>query len=68
MARFSFYVSEDGEDWGKAVAAGALSRDTAEKEEVFPERIGSFVRLVGHSEINGKAWTSIAEITVLGTP
>jgi hypothetical protein len=68
VARFSFYVIEDEGDWGKAVAAGTFSRDAAEKEVVFPERIGSFVRLVAHSEINGKPWTSIAEITVLGTP
>jgi hypothetical protein len=68
VARFSLYVSEDEEDWGEAVATGFFSRDAAEKEVVFPERMGSFVRLVAHSEINGKPWTSIAEITVLGTP
>jgi hypothetical protein len=68
VARFDFYVSEDGEDWGKSVAAGIFSGDAAEKEVVFPEHKGSFVRLVAHSEINDKPWTSIAEITVLGTP
>jgi hypothetical protein len=68
VARFSFYVSEDEEDWGEAVAAGTFSRDAAEKEVVFQERMGSFVRLVAHSEIHGKPWTSIAEITVLRTP
>ena len=68
VARFSFYVSEDEDEWGKAVAVGAFSRDAAEKEVIFPELVGSFVRLVAHSEINGEPWTSIAEITVLGTP
>jgi hypothetical protein len=68
VARFSFYVSEDGEDWGEAVVTGAFSHDAAEKEVVFPKHLGSFVRLVAHSEMNGNPWTSIAEITVLGIP
>jgi hypothetical protein len=66
VGRYSFYVSEDGKDWGKAVATGTFSRDIAEQEVTFPGKEGSFVRFVAHSDVNGKPWTSVAEITVLG--
>jgi hypothetical protein len=65
VARYSFYVSEDGKDWGKAVTTGTFSRDIAEQEMTFPGKVGSFVRFVAHSEVNGKPWTSLAEIKVL---
>jgi F5/8 type C domain len=65
VARYSFYVSENGVNWGRAVATGTFSRDPAEKEMVFPEKQGSFVRFVAHAEGNGMPWTSMAEINVL---
>jgi F5/8 type C domain len=66
VARYSFYVSVDGENWGKAAAIGTFSGNTTEQEVTFPEKVGSFVRFVAHSEVNGKPWTSVAELTVLG--
>jgi hypothetical protein len=66
VGRYSFYVSEDGKDWGKAATTGTFSRDIAEQEVTFPGKEGSFVRFVAHSEVNGKPWTSVAEIKVLG--
>ncbi len=66
VGRYSFYVSEDGEEWGEAVATGMFSRGTGEQEVTFPEKIGSYVRFVAHSEVNGKPWTSVAAITILG--
>jgi len=66
VGRYSFYVSEDGEDWGEAVSTGIFSRGTGEQEVTFTEKIGSYVRFVAHSEVNGKPWTSVAEITILG--
>lgn len=68
IERFRLYVSEDGVEWGTAVAAGSFARDATEKEVIFPERMGNFVRLVAHSEVNGMPWTSIAEISILVTP
>ncbi len=65
VARYSFYVSEDGVNWGEAVATGTFSRGSVEKEVVFTEKQGSFVRFVAHAEVNGKPWTSMAEINVL---
>jgi hypothetical protein len=65
VARYSFYVSEDGVDWGKAVITGTFSRGAVEHEVTFTGKMGSFVRFVAHSELNGKPWTSVAELTVL---
>ena len=66
VRRYSFYVSADGQEWGQAVTTGTFPRGSAEQEVTFPGKEGSLVRFVAHSEVNGKPWTSIAEITVLG--
>jgi hypothetical protein len=65
VGRYSFYVRQDGEDWGKAVTAGSFSKDIVEQQVTFPEKAGSFVRFVAHSEVDGKPWTSVAEINIL---
>jgi hypothetical protein len=65
VERYSFYVRQDGEDWGEAVTTGSFSRDITEQQVSFPEKAGSFVRFVAHSEVNGKPSTSVAEITIL---
>jgi F5/8 type C domain/Fibronectin type III domain len=66
VERYTFFVRQDGEDWGEAVTTGSFSRDITEQQVSFPEKAGSFVRLVAHSEVNGKPCTSVAEITILG--
>jgi F5/8 type C domain-containing protein/fibronectin type III domain protein len=66
VGRYSFYVSETGEDWGQAVASGTFSGDMVERQVTFPHKVGSFVRFVAHTEVNGKPWTSVAELNVLG--
>jgi phospholipase C len=67
VGRYRFYVSEDGKEWGQAVATGTFARDKAVQEVTFPGKEGSFVRFEALSEIHGNAWTSVAEITVLGS-
>jgi hypothetical protein len=66
VARYSFYVSEDGINWGKAMMRGTFSQEAAEQEVTFTGKMGGFVRFVAYSEVNGKPWTSVAEIKVLG--
>src|SRR5262249_42299737 len=66
-AGYQFYVSPDGITWGSAVATGTLAADTTEKTVRFTAKTGRYVRLVAVSEINGNAWTSAAELNVLGT-
>jgi hypothetical protein len=65
VGRYSFYVRQDGEEWGEAVTTGSFSRDITEQQVTFPEKAGSFMRFVAHSEVNGNPSTSVAEISVL---
>ena len=67
IAGYQFYVSTDGTTWGTAVAAGTLAADTTEKTVRFTAKTGRYVRLVALSEMNGKPWTSAAELNVFGT-
>lgn len=66
IANYQFYVSSNGSTWGTAVATGTFSNDTAEVEVSFTDVVGGYVRLVATSEVNGGAWTSVAEINVVG--
>ncbi len=65
IKKYEFYVSEDGVDWGSAVAAGTFDIGTSEKEILFAPKTGRFVRLRALSEINGNPWASMAEIDLL---
>ena len=67
IAGYQFYVSDDGSTWGTAVAAGTLAANTTEKTVRFTAKTGRYVRLVALSEINGKPWTSVAELNIFGT-
>ncbi len=66
IARYEFYVSQDGVNWGTATATGTFTKSAAEKEISFSTKTGRFIRLRALSEINGNPWTSAAEINVLG--
>jgi F5/8 type C domain/Fibronectin type III domain len=68
VGRYSFYVRQDGEDWGEAVTTGSFSRAITEQQVTFPKKAGSFVRFVAHSEVDGKPSTSVAEISILAVP
>ncbi|OEU81858.1 MAG: hypothetical protein BA873_08085 [Desulfobulbaceae bacterium C00003063] len=68
VADYSLYVSEDGLAWGEPVATGTFADDTTEKEVMFGPRPARYVRFVALSEVNGRPWTSAAEINILGRP
>jgi hypothetical protein len=68
VAMYSFYVSADGVNWGNPIASGTFGKNANKKQVLFAGRAGQFVRFVAKSEVNGKPWTSAAEIRVLGTP
>jgi hypothetical protein len=67
VAQYHFYVSLDGASWGPAVATGTFAKDATEKEVVFAAVRARYVRFRALTEVNGKPWTSVAEIAVLGT-
>jgi lysophospholipase L1-like esterase len=66
IKQYEFYVSDDGLHWGRAVATGSFTSNTAEKVVAIPPTVGKFVRLRALSEINGNPWTSIAELKLEG--
>ncbi|BBO82741.1 hypothetical protein DSCO28_33070 [Desulfosarcina ovata subsp. sediminis] len=66
VAEYAFYVSQDGQTWQTAVATGCFDGDQTEKEVLFQETIGRYVLFEALSEINGQAWTSMAEFNILG--
>ncbi len=63
---YEFYVSSNGIDWGTPVANGVFDNTGTEKEVLFTKKTGRYIRLVALSEVNDGAWTSMAELNVLG--
>lgn len=66
IGQYEFYVSEDGVNWGNAVATGIFANNATEKEVAFPPTTGRFIRLRALTEVNGNPWISMAEINLLG--
>jgi hypothetical protein len=66
IARYEFYVSMDGTNWGTAVASGTFQNSATEKEITFTAKTGRYVRLRGLSEVGGYPWSTVAELNVLG--
>jgi len=63
---YEFYVSDDGKDFGKPVKKGEFDGGKNKKTVTFEQPVKcAFVKLRAVSEINGQAWTSAAEITVV---
>ncbi|KPV57652.1 metalloprotease [Paenibacillus sp. A3] len=66
IKNYEFYVSNDGVNWGTAVATGAFTNDTNLKEVSFVAKTGRYIRLRALSEVNNNQWTSAAELNVFG--
>jgi hypothetical protein len=66
IAKYEFYVSGDGVNWGTAVATGTLAGGSAEQQVTFPTTSGRYIRLRALSEISGLPWTNVAELNLLG--
>jgi alpha-glucosidase len=62
---YEFYVSADGKEFGDAVKKGTFEEGTEKKSVEFAPKSGRFIKLKALSEVNGEAWTSVAEITVV---
>lgn len=67
IGQYEFYVSDDGTNWGTAAATGTFENNAMEKEVLFPQTAGQFVRLKALTEANGNSWVSTAEISLLGS-
>ncbi len=66
VARYELFVSDDGEDWGRPVAAGTFPEGEGEKVIPFTEAAtGRYVKLRALSEVAGRRWTSVAGLRLL---
>lgn len=62
--QYEFYVSDDSNDWGEPVNSGSWGSGRATHTEEFTAKQGRYLRFVAKREINGSAWTSVAELDV----
>ena len=62
---YEVYLSTDGETWGQAVAKGDFKNTTdLQVATLRTPTVARYMKFVAKSEINGKAWTSAAEIGI----
>jgi Beta-galactosidase/beta-glucuronidase len=66
IARYALYVSDSPEANGQPVSTGEFPDGTARQRVLFGAPVtGRYVRLVALSEVNGEAFASLAELTLL---
>jgi photosystem II stability/assembly factor-like uncharacterized protein len=64
---YELYISDDLNDWGMPVSTGTWTNTSAPQIVNFDEpQIGRYFRLVALSEVNGNAWASAAEFSLVG--
>ena len=64
---YEFYVSTDRANFGQAVKTGSFGTGKAATTVTFPAKAGRYIRFVGVSEANDKAYTCVAELNVAGS-
>ena len=65
IAKYAFYVSKNGKNWGKPVAIGTFAKSIGIGQKVdFKLVNGRYIRLVALSEVNGNNYTNIGELFV----
>ena len=66
---YEFYLSNDKNNWGSAVATGEFKNTTSlQTAKLSTAKAGRYLKLVAKSEINGNAWTSCAELGIEVVP
>lgn len=71
IAQHEIYLSNDGVNFGDAVAIGTYQNDREDlqiRTSFFFARIARFVKIVILTEANGNQWASAAEIDVVSAP
>ncbi len=66
IADYSFYTSKDTAEWGDPVQEGTWESSHKPKSLSFEPDTARYIRLQALSEVNGKEFTSVAEIDLLG--
>jgi len=63
--RYRLYASKDGKRWEKSIDEARFENSNRKQAILFSKPVTSrFIRLEALSEVNGKPWTSVAEIDV----
>ena len=65
IGQYQFFVSADGVNWGSAVASGSFANSANEQRSISSSKTGRYIRLRALSEVNGRPWTTVAELNVL---
>ena len=66
IARYEIYVSQDGNQWGQAIATGTWPNDATLKTVRFEKaQDARFVKLVALSEVRGQPFASAAEVDII---
>ncbi len=66
IKQYELYISNDKNNWGTPVKKGSFEKASGMNDVVFAEKVGRYVKLVAVSEIQNRAWTSIAELSFTG--
>ncbi len=66
IQQYKLYISKDKNNWGTPVKSGSFEKASGMNNVSFPETVGRYVKLVAVSEIQQRAWTSIAELSFTG--
>ena len=62
---YEFYLSNDGETWGQPVVSGEFKNTTSlQTAKLKTATAARYLKFVAKSEINGRAWTSCAELSI----
>ena len=65
VKNFEVYLSNDGSTWGSPVVSGQFKNTTSQQvAKLTTTTKGRYLKFVAKSEINGKPWTSAAEIGI----
>lgn len=68
VSNYEIYVSEDGKNWGKAVAQGEFSNirnNPIEQQINFPTKVGRFVKFVATKVVDDQDGVKAAELGVI---
>lgn len=65
IGQHKIYCSTDGNNFGAALVIGTYRNDGQTKTSVFPASNCRYIRLTSQTEVNGKPWSSAAEINIL---
>jgi len=68
VGQYEFYASTDSSNWGTSVKTGTFAADHTEKVVTFASKAARYIRFRALSEIQGKQFTGVAELSVVGTP